>query len=1516
MDIHSKLQLTRIQPLDREIFQKIQQTEFRPSFDLMGLKYLREKAGKERDLRELYRGRAPYELLQNADDSGAKQAVFILCREGLVFAHDGTWFTVDNFRSLADGWSDKDPGECIGHKGLGFRSVLDLTPSPYLLRLGAGGFFSVKFSWGLNNGHIQESLRRSPSAVSEYQKWTKHGQIVCPIMAIPGLAQKNNLGMGAKIYDDLIAGGYGDQLTTMFWLPARDPELQTQVLEALSPVPIFSNSNGKNLLLEFLRDEVSILIPFLASVQKVSIYDDTHRLGYTAIPSRDQTVNSGVIQVMLELDGKSSTKHYFQARYSFPIPVNIRNQADTPKAVKAMKEAKLVLAVRVEENHPIAVNDAQFHVYFPTEDTTGVGFIIHGDFYVKPDRTRLMENSPYNIWLLECAAQKAANEFLTQLLNRYPSRHVFNALAPTGQAVPPIAKSFIDKLAIELVKRQEPFIPSKNGLLPRSAAVLPPASDSQGFWEFHFSDTLNKVLKDKFAFLDHREDGVKTRAFLRLAQALELSTETILDFIEAEVATGNAKSSSWWYECYTYLANDDRIVRSPRSVFEGRKLLPLSGGQVLPVPKESIPIVCLPPNVDLLTTEVPTIFAAIFNFLDPTLAKFIEDGDERVKNWILTNFRIARFEATDLLPRAIRSVAAGIYNGEHKLSFDALALMWKFVKTIVGLSPRAILSQDFWQEIGRLPLPNESTGTRDGKIIDSQNLIPTFLCYWPDSYLDKDASIRDVMGLRRANAQFLDQLVEKSGEGSEAWIEFFERAGVSRSPKLLTFRRLAVGGQSVSAIVNAPMNIGTSSYRGESQFDENVAVIDALKGNSIWDTVIVGLSVCSHDSSKELQQLSLIDGFEKCAQKAQQEYSQSNLSWSDRLWSLVTELPEIVLGQDEDKFICLGGRQGSHTITAYSYIKSQLENELWLPTSLGPAGSGDCFSRLITRRLISTGRSEEELGDLLLPYIIANNIIDLGKLEKLGIQRLEDVESSSPQALVRALVILGDNLQTDWSKREILEVRSRWRLVRGAIQEIYRRLNQISFDPPDDLSLAIRSSGKVEFRKTPIYYAEPGSAVERAFSNVLPLFDADRTYAELFRLLNIIPLVPGLTVVENFKAADRAIPADSLCSEIVDGLAPYLLAPILAKSDKAKTNRSDLILRRLRERFEVRTVESLSVSFTLISDPSIEQGVDYQNFYIQRTLVSGAGVIQEANYVLYIAGNENTSFSEIDADALGEAISTVFLDGLDSDLAGLFPRITARYQQLSGDQNGMEEYLYSQLEISKEAQEDAQALFSGEDTIAPPLAVPVPPPAQIIQSPTRLPEETGTGQEIAEQIQTHQQKLEESTSEFAEELLNLFQPQNGGPDTTRPGTHPRRRHPEVTPAQEARGKKGEIEIKRRLQSPGGWEGFLLLADKRDDGCGYDFLCSLGDQEVYLEVKTFIRNGRVVVSSNELQVAAASQDSYFLIGILDDEECPEYDWKTFIVQNPLRLLLKVGEFDIQPKLQALAEKVFGLSADAV
>jgi len=89
------------QPLTASSFEQIKKREFVPEHSLTGLKFFRDKARNERDLRELYRGRAPYELLQNADDSGASVVVFSLASDGMTFAHNGRWFNVGNFLSVS-----------------------------------------------------------------------------------------------------------------------------------------------------------------------------------------------------------------------------------------------------------------------------------------------------------------------------------------------------------------------------------------------------------------------------------------------------------------------------------------------------------------------------------------------------------------------------------------------------------------------------------------------------------------------------------------------------------------------------------------------------------------------------------------------------------------------------------------------------------------------------------------------------------------------------------------------------------------------------------------------------------------------------------------------------------------------------------------------------------------------------------------------------------------------------------------------------------------------------------------------------------------------------------------------------------------------------------------------------------------------------------------------------------------------------------------------------------------------
>ena len=90
---------------------------------------------------EAYRGRCVLELLQNAHDAladtpGAEPGLITFTLETapdpvLLIANSGRPFEREDFKGLCQlGQSPKDPNKSVGNKGLGFRSVLEVTSAP------------------------------------------------------------------------------------------------------------------------------------------------------------------------------------------------------------------------------------------------------------------------------------------------------------------------------------------------------------------------------------------------------------------------------------------------------------------------------------------------------------------------------------------------------------------------------------------------------------------------------------------------------------------------------------------------------------------------------------------------------------------------------------------------------------------------------------------------------------------------------------------------------------------------------------------------------------------------------------------------------------------------------------------------------------------------------------------------------------------------------------------------------------------------------------------------------------------------------------------------------------------------------------------------------------------------------------------------------------------------------------------------------------------------------------------
>lgn len=1487
-----------VKALNRSSFKETREEWIRPSLDLTGLRLLREKAVRERDLRELYRGRAPYELLQNADDVQATTAAFILTPAGLAFIHDGEWFSVANFRSLADGWSDKDPSQCIGHKGLGFRSVLDVTPAPHVLKIDAKDFFGFKFTWALSNGHIQEIFKAKPKLKHEYKDWTRQGQSACPVMAIPGEVNKFGLGAASSIYDRALRGEYGADLTTMFWFPARDADADQKAVSELDVIPLTSDRGGLQLLVDFVKNDVLVLLPFLASLREVALYEGDSLSARAYVEGERSRQKGAVIQVGWSAAEDKGHADFFQMRFEEPIPPDVKNDSETPKAVRKMKKASLCLSIRLQDGKPIHDSDCLFHVYFPTEDKTGLGVLVHGDFYVKPDRTSLM-GGRYNEWLLNIAGRRFAGPYLTELLARFPAKSVFESLRPTGTGFTTASTTLLSSISKALAERKQPFIPTPEGSIIASSVALPSSVDIAGFWHSHFSKELRGVFEEKEAFLDPSVDSRNSREFLDLAGVSPLRSLEILALIEA-AAEREEKAAQWWYQCYTYMASQDDMERWNQTSLAGRMVLADACLSPTAVPTESGPAVCLPPADDDTDLAVPVCFQSVFTFLNRELAGLLHRGPDTVRNWLINACGITRFEATDFIPKAVRASVPRLFDETTALKADQLCELWMFVKRIIDTS-RSILSPAFWQEVGRLPVPLHFDPSGQ-TLIPKATLIPAFLAYFPDSFCNAPNAIEAVPDLRRVAETFLSELLRRSESTSKQECRLFlQKAGISQSPKLLRYRRMvAISGEVPFQPDLSGIRI-SSAFTGERQRDENNAVLRILQCDDAWKRYVAS---ASEEVNRSLHSLSMLEGLPQCAAAAEEHFANNANEWADRLLALVNSLPVDQLSSvSADETARRQASGGVTTEPVESFVAFQLQHYRWLPTSCGPRSSQECFVRLKTRRLISREPSGLELGDALIPYVVADTPEDIVRLNQLGVDGLEDVESAATKSLIQALEVLGNRLCMPEAQTEILQVRSRWRLVRGAIQEIYRTLNQravsevLSF--PDAIPLAARGKGDTEFRLRPLYFAEPGSPVERAFKDDLALIDVDRVYERLFEELNVTRLASGNTVEEAFRNEDRAAPSSKLYREIVDELGPYLLAVVIAKTEEQ--HQRDFVLRRLRERFVVKTVDALVVSFKFTGNPTIEREFTFPTFFLQENRVSGAGAVRERHFILYVRGHDDIGIFDIDGDALGDFLVPVFFERARPDLASQFPRIVSKYQQVNGDPGEMENYLYERLGIPLDTQQLAHDDVTGGKEETPAISTPPPPPARVVST------TSGQGEPPDDQLEEHQKQANNEIEGLFSGLGNMSGGTGPrGPSSTGAGA----RQGEITREQEARGKRGEEEFVRRINLPGGWEGFTLVKDARQDGCGYDFLCHYEGGEIKVEVKTFLPRGRIFMSKKELQAAATAESDYVLIGFVESG-LPE-QWQSAIIRNPISLLLSVGQFELDAKLQASAKDVFDIT----
>jgi hypothetical protein len=434
---------------------------------------LKEDVSQEDEVSADYRGRLLYELLQNADDamSGAATSsdriTFRLTDSDLWVGNSGRPLSEEDVEGLCGlGASSKgDAGgrrrASIGHKGMGFKSVLEITASPQA--------FSEDHSFRLG---ADLAYHEVAAVLAE------RGDP--PPRKVPAMRFPYPIEQTTEYWDELRTDG----IRTLFRFPLRR-DLTAEVREELA---------GR--LLSF--PPTSIL--FLKHLECVDI--EIERGGSREVRSwrlkREHRSDdrwapctgldtTGLYRVSISSGDRAAT---FVVAHDADVEIGQHRGGLTAQAWKGVELSEVSVAARVDAGHPVPVQEdwRVFHVFLPTSEACPYPLLVNGafasdisrrDIRVAPDR------DDYNRHLL-CQVARVFRDELVPGLRRIgaATAEILQLLARDAEPGEPCDREAAQALyeAMRSALADHPFMPlegHEGSLHLRECAVPPLVADAE-----------------------------------------------------------------------------------------------------------------------------------------------------------------------------------------------------------------------------------------------------------------------------------------------------------------------------------------------------------------------------------------------------------------------------------------------------------------------------------------------------------------------------------------------------------------------------------------------------------------------------------------------------------------------------------------------------------------------------------------------------------------------------------------------------------------------------------------------------------------------------------------------------------------------------------------------------------------------------------------------------------------------------------------------------------------------------
>ena len=480
---------------------------------------LKNIASSEKYLQQAYEGRYLFELIQNVRDANktidSTGSVFIELTENLLtISNTGAPFNEKGVNSITTiGDSPKDSQDFIGFKGIGFKSVYEISEKP-----------TVKTEWGT----IQFEKEKTKFLLNG----RKFNDKDIPLFFIPHYSS-----------DKLSIEELENGIVTKILLPLKTNVSSNSILKAFDVIGVHQ------LLL-------------LGCLQKIK-FSHNEYLSEFAI---SENKYSG--QVIIKKNEEKYRFKHFKPSNKIIIPTNLIEQLEDKEREIFEKESFIDISIvfDIDEKGRITANKkSKLYLFYPTEITSGFNFIIHSYFIVNPER-KALRNSPLNKFILESVADYLSNEWL-RIAKQQHKGNFLDFLVFERNEEAPILNHLYDRLIEKLKDQKILYDKITKRFFKTNEIIL-----ADGFDKGLFPDNL---LNDKrLIYVGNFKTRDWLIAEFKIEY---LSFETIAENIEKECERQCAKNNLPYFEnLYKYLVEYDTLNLKGRKVLLTSKMKLLS----------------------------------------------------------------------------------------------------------------------------------------------------------------------------------------------------------------------------------------------------------------------------------------------------------------------------------------------------------------------------------------------------------------------------------------------------------------------------------------------------------------------------------------------------------------------------------------------------------------------------------------------------------------------------------------------------------------------------------------------------------------------------------------------------------------------------------------------------------------------------------------------------------------------------------------------------------------------------